>query len=563
MALTTTCRFVVSPDRADKQYIILESRQNPSIAPDYWEMYVKITDPLGNVIVTPPSFSGPGNYSVTGTTLAYYSACLIPVASPTTYLNGVYRIEIWKRLVNDSIPAPVKICDENYNFTADNTRPAGGTANSKITYVINLNCSTNVLTASDTTDYSGQGLVKTSAAMFITPPPIDGRPFVGNWPSISITPHFNQVPYEVTQNVGYDYNIVVASLDSDTRIKSNGGAAYLVQYPITCDSVIANIIQFVTDPNSSDKGKITFTTSHGSGYPYPGVGYEIYVKITDPTGTVVNVVPPFSGPGNYSFVYPGPVEYSAIDIPLDSNGKYLSGNYIVELWKKTIGASAGTETKILTGTYNFCPHNTPQNTANTHLSFSETLSCVTGEITVTDNSKYSQAPDYLVRTYRDLRIAPPLIDGRDPVFTSSATLSLIVEWTNVDYGISEKVSYEYNTITSYANNTFKSVAGVINFINYAVTCDSSICATLQCLATYFTDLEAKACGNGGWSRLTAAEQGNFTYAAAMVNLASMSLSCGNVTNYQLYLNKAKSVLSDCGCGCSDCADDPKPFVPTT
>jgi hypothetical protein len=559
MALTTTCRFVCDPNKADKGRIVVEARQTPSIAPDYWEMYVKITDPLGNVIVTAPSLSGPGNFQVTGTTLAYFNACPLPQVNPSLYLSGVYRVEIWKRLVNDSLPAAVKICDENYNFLAHNTPFSAGTANSRLTFTQGANCTTDLITVVDTTDYTALGFTRTSNALRIDNP--NGSTAASGWPSISTAITQTQVTYSIRESISYTYDVDVAVLDANTSVVGNAGVINTIPTPITCEATLSNEIKFVTDPLSSDKGRITFSTV-SVGFPIPAVGYEIYVKITEPTGVILNAPPPFSGPGDYLYASGSPGTWW-IGIPLDSNGNYLSGDYLIELWSKTPGAAAGTEVKILTATYNFCPHNVPSNTANNRLSFSETLSCVTGNLTVTDLSLYSQAPDFFVQTFRDLRISPPLIDGRAAVFTSSNTLTLTVQWTNVIYGISEKVSYEYNVVTSYANNTFKSLAGVINFIEYAVNCDSSICATVECLGTYFTDLEARACANGGWSRLTAAEQGNFAYVSAMVNLANMSLTCGNVTNYELYLNKAKAILNDCNCGCAECSDDPKPFVPVT
>lgn len=324
---------------------------------------------------------------------------------------------------------------------------------------------------------------------------------------------------------------------------------------------LTTVCQFDTDPNSARKGKIVLFGQESVNLS-PDY-WTMYVKITDPTGTVIHTPPAFSALGDYNVTALTQTIWSDIVIPTDSNGNYLSGNYLIEIWKRFVSDALPAAVKIANETYNFCPHNTPLNTLNSRLSFSQTLSCVTGLLTGNDLTDYTALA--FTRTSRLLTIDPPAIDGRANVTSSTNTVSITVTYTNVSYGILYNITYTYSPQVSALDATTSIItqAGVINYVNYAVTCDSSICATVECLGTYFTDLEAKACAKGGWSRLTAAEQGNFTYVSAMINLASMSLACGNVTNYELYLNKAKAILNDCNCGCAECSDDPKPFVPTT
>lgn len=168
---------------------------------------------------------------------------------------------------------------------------------------------------------------------------------------------------------------------------------------------------FDTQPQSPNKGKIGFYFNETT---VAADSWEIYVTVISPDAATIQEAADFSGAGDVTMAFGGSGSL-LVDIPLDSNGNYMAGGYNIQIWRKlvpVVGDPEGEEA-ICDTLYTFCPHNTPNSTANDKISTSETLSCITGLLTGNDITDYDALG--LTIDGRTLTITPPAIDGRDAV----------------------------------------------------------------------------------------------------------------------------------------------------
>lgn len=317
-------------------------------------------------------------------------------------------------------------------------------------------------------------------------------------------------------------------------------------------------VKFDQRPASADKGKIVITATEGS--TVPGDNWELYFTLTAPDDSVILGATDFGGVGNLSVAFPG-TDSLTVDIPLDSDGNYLKGNYNLQAWKRVVTDvdPLPAEELIVDVTYDFCPHNTPLNTGNSNITTSETLNCLTGALTGNDDTDYDALS--LTRTSRTLTIDPPAIDGRADVTATDADVTITVAYANVTYPITYAIEYTYDSVTADAELTILSAAGILKTVDYLIDCGGNLCSTLTCLKTYFDTLKTKATSLGGWARLPEADKGNFALISAYVNLAFGFKSCGNTVKQTEAINAARALLSECACTCADCdTTDPIPFT---
>lgn len=318
-------------------------------------------------------------------------------------------------------------------------------------------------------------------------------------------------------------------------------------------------VKFDERPQSSTKGKIVVTATESATSTDI---WQVHVTITAPDDTVLVEATDFSGVGNLSIASPG-TDTLEVDLPEDSNNKYLAGLYNVRIWTRLVtdGDPDPEPELIVDAYYDFCPHNEPGNTANSHITTSETLNCLSGALTGNDDTDYTALT--FTRTERTLTIDPPAIDGRADVTATDEDVTITVAYSNVRYPITYDIEYTHNSVSGSLSPvvTILTHSGVLKTVDYLVDCGSGLCNSLACLKTYFDGLVATAASKGGWARLSETEKSNFQLISSYLNLSFMFKSCGNTAKQIETLNAAKALLGDCGCNCSDCdSTDAIPFT---
>lgn len=293
---------------------------------------------------------------------------------------------------------------------------------------------------------------------------------------------------------------------------------------------------FETRKGNSNDGKIVavFTDNLGTS----ATPFTIGLGVTDPVGNLIsdyNV--------NVAALSIGGTNTLTVDIPLDSSGNYLSGEYQLAFSYYNIGP---TESDVVETGYVYTPKHIPDHTESDLITLETTLDCDAETLLAKDTSEYGDVD----RLTRLITITPPEISGESPETTTSAQVSAAVTYTNVTYSSLLEVSFEYDELEVSSDVGVISRGSAAIYIEDAVDCDPNICQVVKCLASKFSALKAKAAKVGGWGGLSDQDRGDFEYASTLVSLAQQLRACGEYAAAKPYVDEAKTILN-CDCGCAE------------
>lgn len=295
-------------------------------------------------------------------------------------------------------------------------------------------------------------------------------------------------------------------------------------------------------------GKIVVTMNNTDS---PGDPFDFYIGITAPSGEEIKAFPTVTPDAQLDG---GESDSFNIDIPLDSEGNYLSGTYVI-----TVRRDGSTDTTV-EKEYVYTPHNAPD-----HLSGSTTLttafSCLTGIIQAIDDTDYTTLG--LTLDDREIQITPPSIDPQADVISATAAATMVVAYTNVAYQVQLSTSLTWDEEDLGDSVDAFSTGTILDYKSIDVTCETDgICESLDCLGNELTKAYNEACAAGGYSRLAGTTKDKIEWAMLNLAMAKFQYDCGNVTSSQTFLARAKEGIN-CGCGCSGATSDstPQPFTP--
>lgn len=278
----------------------------------------------------------------------------------------------------------------------------------------------------------------------------------------------------------------------------------------------------------ANKGKIYVTVVPPENY----VSADVYIEITDPTGTVIKswgVSPDLQ-------VLTDPITWESVNIP-KSDGEYIKGTYKVNLKiaAETYGDSAPEPTQYDVATYSYCPGSTVGCVNNPTLTSS--MDCMTGKLTVTDITNYDNVEfdSYL------LSIIPPTLPNISiqGATTVNRSLTVGVPYTNVNYqGTMSATGTRTYTVDNFE---FYDLFEITAYKSILINCFSDICTLIECADKKFND-----------SCTLVVDRERILYLMAKIGVAQL---CSNCNDVSAYLDELKALV-DCDCGTSI----PKPLV---
>lgn len=286
------------------------------------------------------------------------------------------------------------------------------------------------------------------------------------------------------------------------------------------------------------------------------------IKITAPDGTVAKDVPsgfgiatPTVAPTEHDLinVYSASQVWSGINIPTDSTGAYMKGNYTIITYLKYQASSGGAITMSNeTITYNFCAVTNALSPNAAKLV--RTLNCAGGTLKLDDLTNYT---GYTVSGHL-LTITPPSVTGLSPSTTSTNSLQINLTYTNVSYAYSLTANGTKTTSVTPTNpydSSYRVIESVTwNYTTSVFVACATLCSVASCAKKALSELEAKRLATG---KLT--EEDSFTHDKIIDRLVLIQtdMLCGG-TNLDQYLAELQTIISGvCNCTTSTTAT---PFV---
>lgn len=325
-------------------------------------------------------------------------------------------------------------------------------------------------------------------------------------------------------------------------------------------------VNFVCD-GSANNGKIQMVVD----YVDPGVSLVsdvyIYWGVTDPNGVQIkayNAPDPYPAPNSDGQISSGPTTSFELllDIPTGSDGNYVLGEYIFNLYMKDgeLGNDPGAEYESgITWAMDF--QTTVENTTTFgDAQLTADFNCATAEITATDSTSL----DGFTLVERVLRLTPPNVPGYPApvsVDTDQTVLTETFAWNNAYYQVSLSVtrSYEQDDSDGSNNITTTVLEMLVAQTPLHIVCGTGMCDAAACLAEQITTLEDLACDHGSWGKIPQADM-NKALKKVFYGLAALLYKeCGNYNQSATYAATA----GDCDCGCSDTATDTSEITPYT
>lgn len=317
---------------------------------------------------------------------------------------------------------------------------------------------------------------------------------------------------------------------------------------------------FTTKLGDANDGKITIF-ANGSAVPSLNT-YMVGYSVVDPTGVEIKAMP---GIGLFDFDFIGGgvgASQSTLAIPVDTDGKYLKGDYVINIRYQIDTASAITAPVTLTRTYYYAPVVNPGDATGSDVVLTVSASCVTGLIKGIDNTVYTGR----TISARTLTLFPPTITGQPtPANTvaSGTSGTLTAQTTTLFDNVTWNASLDCSwSSTSAGDFDIDEVVRTINAKEIPVTCQLDYCALANCVEADFNALATETCGTGGFAALSPTQIGNILYKSQLFMLGFLKEQCGDMVAAKKYFDQLKEVSGDCGCGCSD-TTSPTPFVAWT
>lgn len=292
---------------------------------------------------------------------------------------------------------------------------------------------------------------------------------------------------------------------------------------------------FQTTKDNANDGKIVATFQDNLGTS--GTPFTIGLGVTSPTGDLISDVLV-----NVAVLAIGGTNTLTVDIPLDSSGAYLGGEYQLELSYYNADSS---ESDVLEATYMYTPYHSPDHLTSSLVTLATVVSCDAETLVATDTTTYGDV-EIVVRA---LTTTPPVITGDSPNTTSGATLTTGITYTNVTYATLLDVDFQYNESTPAEDFSLISKGTATIYKEDVIDCDPKLCNLVSCLSSKFNALKTKANASGGWATLSAQDRSNFEYAQSLIVLGQMLRNCGLYDRAAPYIAEAADILN-CDCGCS-------------
>lgn len=321
-------------------------------------------------------------------------------------------------------------------------------------------------------------------------------------------------------------------------------------------------VSAITEVGNADYGKFRFYASDE--LATSGANYSGDIRITSPIGAVIRDF----GAGTSFPPGTSMTAINAADIPVDANGNWLLGTYMIQVRVLRSGYSADYTASYYLG---------PKSVKKCVLASDETggsqfnidVVCSTAKILFKDATSYT---GWTV-TSRVVSVIPPNLPGAPSVLTDYdigpgvVTKELTFSHVNATWQATllTKFSKE-NNYTSAGGFTLVKITNldaIRNSETQFVVCESSLCSVYACMKSLFLAMEARACAAGGWAKLSAADLQKWSYLNALMTMSRGALLCSNEADAQMWLVKMKDALAvDCGCGCDDSVTtDPIPYTP--
>ncbi len=312
---------------------------------------------------------------------------------------------------------------------------------------------------------------------------------------------------------------------------------------------MARTVEFIFDTvkTSSSNGQINAVCENSD---TPGVEWDFYIEITAPSGEVIKTMP-----DSPDLTLDGDERDGIlVDIPLDSNGDYMEGEYAFRVRRV-----AGDVDTTVSDTYDYIANVEPNNLGGVAV-LATSFSCLTGKIIASDETPYTAAGLTLVT--RSVTITPPTIDTQDAATTNSASTYLIVGYSNVTYQSKLDIEFTWGDEDLGDGISASAEGSIILYEETLVECeDGGICESIECIGDALSKAYNEACAAGGYSRLAQGTKDKIEWSMLNLAMAKMKYDCGEVDASQTYLERAKQGIN-CGCGCSGTeSNSPKPFTP--
>lgn len=236
-----------------------------------------------------------------------------------------------------------------------------------------------------------------------------------------------------------------------------------------------------------------------------------------------------------------------IALPLDSStGLVLSGSYGFTIKAKQVGTS--TVISTYTETCGVLPYSGFVTTA---LSLTESIDCVNGSFTVTDETPFTES-SILPGVTRYWTITEPSVlgSGTSQITGSNSFVKVFFNWVNVSYSIYLRVDFSYD-IASGGDITVTQAHQLTKDYAYFVDCDNNLCEIKQCLYDTLASLSTAACRLGGFDKMNASDRAKWFDLQHYLAGWQVANECMDAVSRQAYYLKLKSLLN---CECDEDTD---------
>lgn len=235
-----------------------------------------------------------------------------------------------------------------------------------------------------------------------------------------------------------------------------------------------------------------------------------------------------------------------IALPLDSStGLVMSGSYVTTIKAKVVGGSTVLHT--YSETFGVLPYS---GFVTTELSFNESIDCLNGSFTITDETPFTES-GILPGVTRYWTVTEPSVLGSGVSQTtgSNTFVKVFFNWVNVSYSIYYRADFSY-TIADTVITVTQSHQLTRDWA-YFVDCDNNLCEIKQCLYDTFASLSTAACRLGGFDEMNANDRAKWFNIQHYLAGWQVANECQDAVSRQAYYLKLKALLN---CECAEDTD---------
>lgn len=316
---------------------------------------------------------------------------------------------------------------------------------------------------------------------------------------------------------------------------------------IKIDILVDLAIKDINGINNADYRKITLQdTTDYTGIPLGEL--KGYFKVINPLGIVIH-------DGNFTtpdIVQNTSLVFDSLEVPLDSFGNILNGNYIVQYF---VQRDSGTIVEYNTEeiVFNICNSDCSKNTIG---DISIEINCNAGLVTGIDNTKYSSGSS----VNRILTLVPPVGSKYSNGVDASNYVSVIntvqsdALWTTV-WQLLLRAEVEHSEVVQGMGYILREYVEAKD--DAEAVCEINLCSLYKCYNKELASLNNQACLKGGMANNLELQDRLNTIVSEYLAL-EISRGCGNKSEAIKHYNILKDLL-DCDCGC-DSGDSTVPVL---